>query len=113
MSRTTDKILVRSVYKISFSDMNGLLASSCIGCKDEMDNLGPGTDKSLRHHARLCLRKNLGWIDSAGQLVKERYPQLVSLSDGFKLEISPAPGSQSFSVLTTPTVPGPEVVCRI
>jgi hypothetical protein len=67
MSRTTDKSLARSVYKILSSDVNGSFVSSCIECQDKLDNLRPGTDIHLRDHARSCLTENLGWIDSAGQ----------------------------------------------
>lgn len=114
MSRTTDKSLARSVYKILSSDVNGSFVSSCIECQDKLDNLRPGTDIHLRDHARSCLKENLGWIDSAGKLVQEEYPRVRSLLKRLRRTNRSAPGSRLFlSQTPSPTIPEPQAVAEL
>jgi hypothetical protein len=114
MSRIPDKSLARTVYQISFSGVNGLPANHCIKSNHEMDNLHPGTDDVLRCHARSCLKENLGWIDSAGKLVREEYPKMRSLLERLLRRKQSAPGSQPlFSLQSSPTVPEAEVVAGL
>jgi hypothetical protein len=112
ISRVPDKSLARTVYQI-FSDVNGLFTSSDIECKDEMEKLRPGTDESLRTHAKSCLKNNIGWTDNVGRLVEGGYPKVGLLFSGLKQRNSPAPASQPFlSPNLSPMVPEPEAVAR-
>jgi hypothetical protein len=96
------------------SDVNGSFVSSCIECQDKLDNLRPGTDIHLRDHARLCLKENLGWIDSAGKLVQEEYPRVLSLLKRLRRTNWSAPGSRLFLFQTpSPTIPEPQAVAEL
>jgi hypothetical protein len=114
MSRAANTSLARTAYRVFFTEVNGLFVSSSIESYDKIDNLHPGTNEHLCNRALASLENNIGWVDSVGKLVKRRYPKIQSLIDGLELGNLPGPGSQSlFSLQSSPTVPGLEVVAEL
>ena len=115
LSQFADKPLIRSVYKLFFSDINGSFISSCVESRDEINNPGAGSEQRLRNNAIRFLKNNIGWIDSAGKLVEGTYPNIKSLFDGLRAKRLPMKlpitESQPFlSLKTSSTIPGSRAV---
>jgi hypothetical protein len=114
LSLVPDNSVDRTVYQIFFSDLDGLFVSSCAQCEDGMENLGLGTDDSLRHRVTSYLKNNIGWIDNEGRLVKEKYPKIKSLFSGLESGKPPAPPSQqSLSLKLSPMVTEPQATAEL
>lgn len=115
ISHIADKSLVRSVYKLFFSDLDGPSVNSCVESRDDVKDLRTGADLSLRGYALRSLKRSIGWIDSAGRLIEGKYPGIQQLIDGFSPKKSPKTSpplaSQPFlSLKSLLTVPEPQAI---
>lgn len=115
LSQIADKPLIRSVYKLVFSDINGSLISSYVESRDEINNPRAGSERRLRSNAIQFLKNNIGWINSAGKLVEGTYPNIELLFDGLRAKQLPMKlpitESQPFlSLKTSSTMPGSRAV---